>query len=600
MLKKLLLSDLIHFTGIYKKYVGTRWLLFLGTAIIPAFLDGVGISMIIPLLNLVMDPTGLNAAGQGTNSDFAYHLLMFFHIPVSLGNILLFIAGIYIFKFGVGFSNSTIKSYMYANLVRDMRYNLYTRLMGIDYAVFKEKSTGYYTNLATTQMNQFLNGFLYLTQFYTKIFAALAYLSFSFFIDWKFSLIAAFSGLLVVASFRGFNKQIKKLSKQTAHQESLLTGFFIQAMQAFKYLAATAGFKIFDRKLIDSVEQIKKQRIKSELIINLFNSSYETLTVFFICFLIWVQVSYMGKPLASMLLSIFLFHRAVGNILITQKDWQLLLNISGGISAVINELNIADKSKEIQGALVLKNLNNDINLKGLHFAYNQKPVIHNLSINIPAKSMVALVGESGAGKTTLVDLLTMVLKPTKGSITIDGISQEDLNLDSWRKKIGFVSQDVQLFDDTIANNISLWQTDFQTPEGKQKIVKVAKMAHCHEFIEQAENGYLSWIGDRGLKLSGGQRQRIAIARELFKEPQLLILDEATSALDSESEFYIKETLRELKGQLTVVMIAHRLSTVKEADFIIVMKDGSIEEVGTFEQLVAQNGYFSDMVEYQKL
>ncbi|MFM9951279.1 MAG: ABC transporter ATP-binding protein [Saprospiraceae bacterium] len=592
--------DLIYFTGIYRKYVGTRWIFFLFTAIIPAFLDGIGISMVIPLLNLVMDPTGLNVNVAEGNSDFAYQLLLLFGIPVNLNNILLFIAGVYVFKFIVGFTNSTIKSYMYAALIRDMRYNLYTRLMCIDYAVFKEKSTGYYTNLATTQMNQFLNGFLYLTQFYTKVFAALAYLSFSFFIDWKFSLIAAFSGLLVIGSFRGFNKQIKKLSTQTAQQESFLTGFFIQAMQAFKYLAATGGFHIFDRKLKDSVEKIKKQRLKSEFIRNLFDTSYETLTVFFVCFLIWVQVSYMGKPLASMLMSIFLFHRAVGNILITQKDWQHILNISGGISSVINEFNISIQSREKQGSVMLKKLENNISFNKVQFAYNHKPVIQDFSVDIPVKKMVALVGESGAGKTTLVDLLTLVLKPERGYIVVDGISHEELNLTSWRQKIGFVSQDVQLFDDTIANNICLWQTDYQTVNGKEKIEKAARLAHCHEFIEQTENGYLSWIGDRGLKLSGGQRQRIAIARELFKEPELLILDEATSALDSETEYFIKETLRELKGQLTVVMIAHRLSTVKEADFIIVMKNGSIEEVGTFEHLASTSGYFSEMVEYQKL
>jgi ABC-type multidrug transport system fused ATPase/permease subunit len=595
--KNLPFVEIISFTRLYKKYVGAKWILFLFSAIIPAFLDGIGISMIIPLLNLVIEPGAKASASDG---DFAYKLLNFFNIPVSLGNILLFIIGIYTFKLIANFSNHSFKSYLYVNLVKNMKYNLYNRLMRLDYSAFNQRNTGYYTNLATSQMNQFFNGFIFLTQFYSKVFAATSYLAFSFFIDWRFSFIAGFSGLLIVGSFRGFSKTIKKLSSQTTEQESMLTGFFIQAMQAFKYLAATAGFETFTHKLDNSINKIKNQRLKSEVIINFFESSYETLTVFFICFLIWIQVSVMGKPLVSMLLSVFLFHRAVSNIVITQKDWQYLMNASGGILSIDNEFNNTTVHKEQEGNKELEKLTNGIRFNNVSYAYDDKEVISGVSFFIPAKSTVALVGESGAGKSTIIDLLTLILKPGQGTIELDNISHKELKLQSWRSKIGFVSQDIQLFDDSIANNISLWQVDPESREGRERIEQAARMAHCHEFIIQSEKNYGSMIGDRGLKLSGGQRQRIAIARELFKSPEVLILDEATSALDSESEFYIKKTLDELKGQLTVVMIAHRLSTVKEADFIIVMKDGKIQETGSFNELISRNGYFTEMVEYQKI
>lgn len=216
--------------------------------------------------------------------------------------------------------------------------------------------------------------------------------------------------------------------------------------------------------------------------------------------------------------------------------------------------------------------------------------------------MVAFVGESGAGKSTLIDTLTLLLRPKKGNVFIDGLNAVEIDKDSWRSQIGYVSQETVVFDDTIANNICLWKGDYRKDENvRKRVEEAAKRAYAHRFIETLQDGYETTVGDRGVRLSGGQRQRLFIARELYKNPKLLILDEATSSLDTESERYIQKSIDSLKGSMTVVIIAHRLSTIKNADLIYVLDDGEIIEQGSYDELSNdEKSRFSKMVAIQSL
>jgi ABC-type multidrug transport system fused ATPase/permease subunit len=241
-----------------------------------------------------------------------------------------------------------------------------------------------------------------------------------------------------------------------------------------------------------------------------------------------------------------------------------------------------------------------IEFQDVHFAYNLEDgdVLHGIDVRIPAKSTIALVGESGAGKSTLVDMLTLMLPPDNGLLRIDGVPYTDIDLNAWRSQIGYVSQETVVFDDTVANNIALWQAD--GAETRAQIEDAARRAYAHHFIKDLPDGYDTVVGDRGVRLSGGQRQRLFIARELYKNPNLLILDEATSALDTESERYIQDSIDALKGEMTVVIIAHRLSTIKNVDYVYVLDEGSVVEEGPYEDLRRYNGRFQQMVEMQSL
>lgn len=567
--------------------------IYLLTTIIPAFLDGIGITMIVPLLNLVMTDAPYESGGN--NSDVAYRLLMFLNIEITLNNILLFIAGLYVFKFLVNFSNTSFRAYLISLVVKKTRFRLYNQLADLRYATMQEKSTGFYTNLAGVQLGQYISGFAYLALFYTALFTSLSYLAFSFFVDFKFSLLATLSGAVFALLFMSLNKKIKSLSIKNTGNESQITAYFIETIQSFKYLKATGGMHLFLKKLEDQIERIRKQTFASESLRGFFMSISEPLIIFLICLFIFIQVSVLGSSLVGMLLSIFLFHRALNNILLTQKDWQFLMNCSGGILNVAEQLEYTRRHKEHSGTRKLDGSIREIVFRDVSFAYHEHKVLQHINLTVKGCSSIAFVGESGAGKTTLADLASLLYTPTEGSISVNGIPSHELDLKSYRSQIGLVSQEVYLYDDTIGNNIALWGG-----YDEARLTEACRKAHALDFILQLPEGFNTRIGDRGMRLSGGQKQRLSLARELYKKPSLLILDEATSALDSESESFIKETLDSLKGSITIIMIAHRLSTIREADQIVVLKMGEITDTGSFGELSNREGYFQKIIRYQQL
>ncbi len=258
-------------------------------------------------------------------------------------------------------------------------------------------------------------------------------------------------------------------------------------------------------------------------------------------------------------------------------------------------LNADNPIKDPENPKEIKTLRGDIRYNDITFSYGSNTVIHNVTLDIPAGSTVALVGQSGSGKSTMADLLPRFYDVDSGSITIDGIDVRDLRVHDLRAVMGNVNQEAILFNDSFYNNITFGVKDATM----EQVIEAAKIANAHEFIETSENGYDTNIGDRGCKLSGGQRQRLSIARAILKNPPILILDEATSALDSESEHLVQEALDRLMKNRTTLIIAHRLSTIKNASMICVMHEGRIVESGTHDELIALNRYYKRLVDMQK-
>jgi ABC-type multidrug transport system fused ATPase/permease subunit len=280
------------------------------------------------------------------------------------------------------------------------------------------------------------------------------------------------------------------------------------------------------------------------------------------------------------------------------------MNMIGSVEMVVDEFDSVNGHQEANGSRTIPVLSQGLEFNDVSFAYDEDDgdVLHDINITIPANTTVALVGESGAGKSTLVDMMTLMLRPRTGEIRIDDVPGSEADLASWRSQIGYVSQETVVFDDTIANNISLWKGDYESDaEHRARVEQAARDAYAHHFIEDLPNGYQTVVGERGVRLSGGQRQRLFVARELFKQPNLLLLDEATSALDTESERYIQQSIDDLQGEVTVVIIAHRLSTIKNVDYIYVLDEGRVIEDGSYDQLRGhEESRFREMVEMQSL
>ena len=238
----------------------------------------------------------------------------------------------------------------------------------------------------------------------------------------------------------------------------------------------------------------------------------------------------------------------------------------------------------------LENFNQSIVFEQVSFSYDKEPVLKNIDLNIRKGTTVALVGPSGGGKSTLVDLIPRFYDPTEGTIKIDGQPLKDCQVDSVRQLMGIVTQESILFNDTIFNNIAFGLDHAR----EEDVIQAAKIANAHDFISELEEGYHTNIGDRGMKLSGGQRQRISIARAIMKNPPILLLDEATSALDSESEMLVQQALSNLMQNRTSIVIAHRLSTIQHADEIIVIQNGEVLERGTHQQLLQSGGLYKKL------
>lgn len=272
-------------------------------------------------------------------------------------------------------------------------------------------------------------------------------------------------------------------------------------------------------------------------------------------------------------------------------------NIQKGAAAyerIEGVLELQNEIKNNSGTILKYHFEKEIKISGLYFSFpsSEIPVLSDINLVIPKGKRIALVGASGAGKTTLVNLLPRFYDIKEGTMTIDNIPVKDLSLTSLRHLFGFVSQEPVLFHDTIRNNIAFGITDAM----EKDIIQAAKIANAHEFISAQENGYDTIVGDKGAKLSGGQRQRLTIARALLKNPAILILDEATSALDAESELLVKEALEKAMANRTVITIAHKFSTILSADEIIVMKEGRILQRGKHEDLIKQEGeYYNNMI-----
>jgi subfamily B ATP-binding cassette protein MsbA len=274
-------------------------------------------------------------------------------------------------------------------------------------------------------------------------------------------------------------------------------------------------------------------------------------------------------------------------------------NMEQALAAAQHVWEIMDEHDELpekQDAVRLKPLANQIELRNVSFGYanEERSVLRDVSLKIPAGSMVALVGESGGGKSTLTKLLPRFHDPTSGSVTWDGVDLRDATLESLRRQIALVTQETVLFNDTVRHNIA-----YGKPEATQaEIEEAARIAFAHDFIMELPQQYETIVGERGIFLSGGQRQRLAIARSLLVDAPVLILDEATSALDAESERFVQQAIANLVRNRTTVVIAHRLSTIRRADTIVVMEAGRITESGKHSELLAKGGQYRRLYELQ--
>ena len=589
------LSEYIGYFKTLHQFAGRSLYVLLGLSLLVAITDGIGITMLLPLLETS------NMGGSDLGAGVFEKVFEALGIPQTFGWTLALMGLVFTLKGLIKFSEGYLKARITADLFTKWRRQLLDLYKGLEYQYYVSKNTGHFTNVINGQTNTSAVFAQQYTAFTSRALTATVYLSLAFALNAQFTLMAIAAGGSVLLILRGVMKKTKEISQLNAQETGTLNKFLIQILQSFKYLQGSGRFAFLQKEADISLDKIRHYRMEAGKFAAIMQSLQEPLAVFFMLGIMWFQVAYLGNEIAPILVTLVLFYRSMNTLMMAQGQWQGVLGKSGSIEMVSKEFEEVRPQQEKSGGEVFEEFSEELAFKNLDFSYGDTPVLHQVSFSIPKNQTVALVGESGSGKTTVTDIISLLLKPGEGGLYIDGKAAESYELNSWRKRIGFVTQDSVIFDDSVGNNITLWEGDYATdPQVQDAAAHAAEQAYCHHFIKDLPQGYHTQIGERGVKLSGGQKQRLSIARELYKQPEILILDEATSALDTESERYIQESIDALKGKMTVIIIAHRLSTIKNADKIVVLEKGRILEEGSFQELTQQDTRFKRMAELQKL
>lgn len=569
-------------------------------ALLAALTEGFGIALLLPLLATL----DVGAQGSGMMPAVLHRVLDVVGASGSLIRILIVIGITFFIKAAIQLLHRLYSARLKTNLQKKLRMLVFDACGRMTYQYYVNHHTGHFMNIISTQTGGVVSAFTALNSFLVRVIQSSAYLAIVMLLSWQFGVIAVAAGAALMIIFRKLNERIRELSREASAESSQFSKLLVQSIQAFKYLKSTHQMGRHRKAVKESSDRVAEHVYRKVAINAVTGVISEPLSVAFVVGIVVLQVAVLDQPLAPILVAILVFHRVMNSMMSIQGLWQQVLQSTGPVEMVKNELEALRANAEPNGRVRLAPLSREIVFDRVSFAYNSETgdVLKDISLIIPARTTIALVGESGAGKSTMVDLLTLMLKPRSGEVRIDGVPGTEIAVASWRSQIGYVGQESVMFDDTIAANIAMTPVDPATDHDvMERVRRAAQRAHIAHFIESLPEGYSTRVGDRGVRLSGGQRQRIAIARELFREPRLLILDEATSSLDAESERHVRDSIDGLRGQMTVVIIAHRLATIRNVDRVYVLENGRLVEEGGYEELRYREGSrFGAMVQLQEL
>ena len=591
-------TSLLKYFSYFKNIAGRHMYGYILVNLLVGLLDGLGLAMFIPLLGIA---SGINANTGDENSDVINFIVNLFDsvgVNLNLVNALLFmvvvfsIKGVFYYLRNVYFIKIRVKS------VSLLRLNLIKSLNELSYSGFTKLEAGRIQNTMVGELGKVIGALMSFFVYLQHIIMLATYIFLAFIANWQFAILVAIGGSLSNLFYKYINNYTKEKATLLSSKGNSFNAILIQILHNFKYLKATNHYQLFSKKLVNNIHEQEKINLGVGKISSIGESLREPFTIVIITGVIIVQTSYLGESFSSVLLSLLLFYRALGHLVSMQNSWNTFLANSSGIDSFETLLSDFKHYKEpLHYQEKIEHID-DISIKNISLSFRGKKAIDNISFSIKKNSSVAFVGESGAGKTTLANIISGLQTPDDGEIIIEGKSLYKTNLNFFRNHLGYITQEAVIFNDSIFNNVTFWQE--KSEENEEKFRKTIEKVSLSEFLNELPEKENTQLGNNGILISGGQKQRISIARELYKDAELLILDEATSALDTETERHIKNNIDLLQGQTTLIIIAHRLSTIKNVDIIYVLDKGKIIASGDFDGLIKSSEKFRKMVELQEL
>lgn len=594
--------------GIFKEYtsvfsffyahLGNKVYLILLLSLVISLLDALGLSMFLPLLQMLkQEGEGIDTSAMG-RIGFLVEGIQNLGVNLSLTKVILVMLTFFILKGIVKYFSSIYFIILKQSFIREMRVGLLRGLNQISFKQFMLSDAGRIQNTLSGEVDRVSNAFTTYFGTLKNALMALVYFGFAFLINPGFALLVIVFGLVSHFLFKIIYSRTRKASRRLTDQNHLFQGQIMQHVAHFKYLRSTGMIEKFSKKLEETIFYIEASRKNLGMLSSIGGAVIEPVVIVLLVFVMWVQFYFFGGTLSTAMVSLLFFYRALSSLIGLQAQWNTFLKLSGSLENIESFHKTLKQHKFKDGKFDFKSLNSGIIIKNLDFSYESKPTLRNINLQILKNESLAFVGESGSGKTTLISLITGLLHPDNGSIKVEGISITDFESKSYQKRIGYVSQDPVIFDDNLYNNVTLWAP--RNPENQLRFEESIRKASLEEFMHELNERENTVLGNNGINLSGGQRQRVSIARELYKDIDLLILDEATSALDSETEKAIQSSIEALQGKYTLLIVAHRLSTIRNTDRIVFMDKGEIIDVDSFQNLIKRQDRFRKMVELQEL
>lgn len=580
----------------FSKLLGSHIYVYILFNFLVGLLDGIGIALFIPILSLASKN---DVAYKPDNTNFIEKFLLFIfnslHIEFTITKAIFLLICIFLIKGILVFFKSLYFVKIRLNSIRKLRINLIEGIANYSYEEYVKADIGKFQNNLIGESGRLINSLISYFAYLQNLIMMSTYLLLAIVSDYKFTLLVAIGGGITNIIYTYLNKITKAKSLETVNVNNSFATDLIQAFNNFKYLKATNYFSAYKKRFYKTIYDSEHLSFSLGKISAFTESLREPLIIIIISIVILIEILFFNVHLGTILISLLMIYRALAYLVSMQNAWNGFLSSSGAIVS-IDELykDFQDHKERTEGRPIDKI--EKISLKDVGLTISNTIILDNITLDIEKNQTIGLVGESGSGKTTLVNIISSLIKPTSGTLQYNSNDINHTDLMSLRNRIGYITQEPVIFDDTIFNNVTFW--DQKNEATLEKFWQVIEMVNLKDFMNSISDGENTRVGNNGMMISGGQKQRISIARELYKGIDLLIMDEATSALDTETERIIKDNIDALSGKLTILIIAHRLSSIKNADHIYLMNKGKIISQGNFSELYNNSPYFKNIVDLQ--